>query len=131
MKKILYNAVFLLSFAVILSSCSTCKRIGSGDSFQESENPSVNQIEMYRMSYTQSGNRDLIIDLLPGEATFLMEYTGNSNFRVRLLTNSGQFVQELANANGKYNGVAKYTVPEINPYLLEIRAEGPWSINYY
>ncbi|MBE2255374.1 MAG: hypothetical protein IAE65_04170 [Ignavibacteria bacterium] len=131
MKKILYNGVFVLSFALIMSSCSTCKRIGSGETFQEAENPNVNQIEMYRMSYSQSGNRDLIIDLLPGDATFVMEYNGNGNFKVRLLTNTGQFVQELANTNGKFKGVAKYNVPEINPYLLEVRADGPWTINYY
>lgn len=122
----------LLALATLVSSCSTCKRTGSGgDTFQDAQNPSTDDIVQYRMIYTGTTNNDLIIDLLPGESTFVMEYNGNENFIVNLTTNEGKLVETLANVNGRWKGTKKYTVPATNPYLLQVRTNGPWSIAYY
>lgn len=121
----------LLALATLVSSCSTCKRTGNNESFQDAQNPSTDDIVQYRMIYTGTTNNDLIIDLLPGESTFVMEYNGNENFVVNLVTNEGKFVESLANVNGRWKGTKKYNVPATNPYLLQVRTNGPWSVAYY
>jgi hypothetical protein len=121
----------LLMLATLISSCSTCKRGGPGDTFQDSQNPETGDIVQYRMIYTGTTNNDLIIDLIQGESTFVMEYNGNENFVVNLTTNEGKIIENLANVNGRWKGVKKFTVTATNPYLLQIRTNGPWSVAYY
>lgn len=120
----------LFALAALVSSCSTCKRTGN-NAFENAENPQTDQIVQYRMTYTGTSNSDMIIDLLPGESTFVLEYTGNENFVVNLATYDGKFIETLASANGKWKGVKKYKVDTPSPYLLQIRTNGPWNIGYY
>jgi hypothetical protein len=120
----------LLMLATLISSCSTCKR-SANETFQDAENPATDDIVQYRMIYTGTTNNDLIIDLLQGESTFVMEYNGNGSFVVNLTTNEGQVIENLANVTGRWKGIKKFNVTSTNPYLLQVRTDGPWSVAYY
>jgi hypothetical protein len=94
------------------------------------DNPTSEQIKQYRMNYNYSGHQDLIIDLLQGPVTFVMEYPGNDNFRVMLKTNKGEDVKLLIDKKGPVAELVKMDAPYLGPYLLEVRTTGTWRVEH-
>jgi hypothetical protein len=63
-----------------------------------------------------------------GLAVFEMEHQGAGAFRVRLLDEQGNVVEELAAAEGGFRGSRAVRVPRGGRYLLDVSATGPWSV---
>lgn len=67
-------------------------------------------------------------DLEQGLSVFTMNHTGGSNFAVKLLDSSGKMVDLLANDIGNFTGEKAVGVTTPGKYLLDISADGPWTI---
>lgn len=64
-----------------------------------------------------------------GLARFQMTHEGESNFIVYLLNSEGNEVDvSLVNEIGPFNGSQAVRVPEAGTYLLDVDADGPWTI---
>lgn len=57
------------------------------------------------------------------------QYTGQRNFIVQLLDQSGQAINLIANTIGAYDGTSALRVPTTGAYLLNIQASGAWTID--
>jgi hypothetical protein len=60
-----------------------------------------------------------------------MQHTGTSNFIVHLLDSSGNIVEFLANQIGSFTGSAAVGITQPGIYLLDITADGEWSITIH
>jgi len=63
-----------------------------------------------------------------GLTTFRMTHNGSSNFQVWLLDDSGQPMELLVNEIGSFNGSKAVGIEKAGIYLLDISADGNWSI---
>ena len=64
-----------------------------------------------------------------GLVVFEMKHDGKSNFIVHLLNDQGQQVTgSLVNAIGTFDGSKAVQIPKMGTYLLDIAADGNWSI---
>jgi hypothetical protein len=68
------------------------------------------------------------VKLKQGLIVFEMKHTGESNFSVWLLDNSGDKVELLVNEVGNFDGSKAVQIPENEDYLFDVSADGPWSI---
>lgn len=59
---------------------------------------------------------------------FSWKNTGSSNFIVVLLDHSGNWVDLIANEIGSSSGSALVQVPASGLYMLDVEADGPWSV---
>jgi metal-responsive CopG/Arc/MetJ family transcriptional regulator len=78
-----------------------------------------------------SGNTQTVSDYFTigsGLATFEMNHTGDSNFIVSLLDSSGNRIETLTNEIGAFNGSKATRIPSTGVYILDIAANGPWTI---
>lgn len=69
-----------------------------------------------------------LFSLEAGLAVFEVEHRGAGAFRVRLLDEQGNLVEELAEAAGDFRGSRAVRVPRGGRYLLDVSATGPWSV---
>jgi len=65
--------------------------------------------------------------LVGGLAVFRMTHSGGSNFIVWLMNDRGEEVELLANEIGSFSGAVAVGV-EAGNYLLDITADGPWTV---
>lgn len=65
-----------------------------------------------------------------GLATFSLKHDGQSNFAVLLLDNNGSTVELLVNEIGPFNGSKAVKIPKDGDYLLDISADGNWTISF-
>jgi hypothetical protein len=78
-----------------------------------------------------SGNKTAtnLFKLSRGPKRFEMTHRGNGKFTVHLLDKNGAKVGgSLANAKGLFKGSKLVRVPRDDVYLLQVEANGPWSI---
>ncbi len=69
------------------------------------------------------------IDLDSGLKTFKMTHSGQSNFAVMLLDNEGHRVDLLVNEIGSFDGSKAIGVSSSGIYILDITADGDWTIS--
>ena len=93
-------------------------------------NPPVSDITQYRMSYPNSGEKELIIDMIQQRAEFAITYLGNSNFELLWKRNDGEDIQIITDQVGPFQFVQPVEVPYTGPYLLKVITEGDWKIEY-
>ncbi|MBN9387754.1 MAG: hypothetical protein J0I20_06885 [Chloroflexi bacterium] len=68
--------------------------------------------------------------LLPQGANYIIvNHTGQNYFGVKLLNESGDMVDLVANTIGPYKGTKFLEVPVTGKYLFEIQSEGNWALN--
>jgi hypothetical protein len=79
-----------------------------------------------------SGNHKTATNLFKlsrGPKRFEMTYRGNGKFTAQLLDKNGAKVGgSLANAKGSFKGSRSVRIPKDGIYLLQVEANGPWSI---
>jgi hypothetical protein len=63
-----------------------------------------------------------------GLATFYMTHTGIHHFSVTLLNERGQRIALLANKVGSFNGSKALGIQQPGVYLLDIHADGNWTV---
>jgi len=59
-----------------------------------------------------------------------LEHAGSSNFQVKLLDGDGDRVESLANEIGSFQGSMAIKIDETAAYLLDVNADGSWSIGF-
>lgn len=64
-----------------------------------------------------------------GLNVFKMSHIGKSNFSVKLLDDNGTHVDLLANDIGKYEGSKAIKIKKTGIYILDVTADGEWSID--
>jgi hypothetical protein len=70
-----------------------------------------------------------IFTLKKGLAIFNMKYSGTSNFIIWLLDSNGDKVGLLANEIGAFNGAQALEIPGPGDYILDVDADGPWTVD--
>ena len=58
------------------------------------------------------------------------EHGGSSNFIVMLLDGDGDTVEYLANEIGSFEGSSAIKIDKSAAYLLDVDADGSWSIGF-
>ncbi|GGC83638.1 hypothetical protein [Enterococcus wangshanyuanii] len=70
------------------------------------------------------------IALKKGPAVFQLKYSGNSDFKVKLLDSDGDLIADLAEKSGAYSGKVFAQIPkDADNYVLIINASGSWEVN--
>lgn len=83
------------------------------------------------VSYSFSGNGSGItatFELQEGLALFATTHSGESNFITHLLDSEGETVEYLTNEIGDYSGVSVGRADDDGTYLLNVDADGAWTI---
>ena len=63
-----------------------------------------------------------------GLSTWHFTHDGKSNFQVTLLKSDGKRSDMTLNEIGRYNGTQAVRVPQAGEYLLNVHADGKWSV---
>ncbi|MEK7612120.1 MAG: hypothetical protein AAB407_02150 [Patescibacteria group bacterium] len=66
--------------------------------------------------------------LITGLSVFKLTHTGTKNFSIWLLDSEGNKVDLLANIVGSFNGSKAVGITKADTYLLDIDADGGWSV---
>ncbi len=66
--------------------------------------------------------------LQEGLAIFKLTHTGSANFIVHLLDSNGQYVDDLVNEIGTFDGCKAEGIKNAGTYVLDIQAEGKWTV---
>jgi hypothetical protein len=77
------------------------------------------------------GNGDTATNLFEVDSGFIVfdsNYNGGGNFIVQLLDESGNKVELLVNTIGSYKGKSLALIPKGGKYMLNVQAEGAWTI---
>lgn len=69
------------------------------------------------------------ITLNSGLKTFKMKHTGQGNFGIWLLDSSGEKVELLVNEIGSFDGSKAIGISTSGIYILDISADGEWSVS--
>ena len=69
-----------------------------------------------------------LFTLSAGLKTFQMTHSGDGNFAPVLLNRDGKVVDLLANEIGHFNGSKAKSIPRDGIYILDVTANGPWTI---
>jgi hypothetical protein len=64
-----------------------------------------------------------------GLVRFNMSHDGESNFAIWLMNGNGGLVYLLVNEIGSFSGSTAVRIPKKGVYLLDITADGNWSVN--
>ena len=75
----------------------------------------------------QKASRKFTLDT--GLYRFQMKHDGKSNFAVILLDSEGDTVELLVNTIGKFDGSKAVGIKRKGTYLLDISADGRWSVS--
>ena len=84
--------------------------------------------DQYRVAEMFTGDKDQIIDLIQGPATFDVVHEGSGPFKCELKYADGTSVAVLADVTGDYKGKKKVNVPETRAYILDVTTQGNWSV---
>lgn len=105
-------------------------RSNAGNVHEESiQYPPTDEIQQYRMIYSNRDSKELIIDLLEEpRAKFAVVYKGDSDFKMNLLTNERKEFQIIRDQKGPFEFIQEVDVPYTGPYLVKVETQGEWSI---
>jgi len=121
--------IIIVFCAVLICSCNSNKsdqdKTTSGD---KSKTIQTDPKDQYRMVEDFQDDKDQMIDLIEGKATFDISYQGEGNFNAVILTTDGKQIDQLANVNGNYKATKTIQVPQTTGYILRVRCKGTWSI---
>ncbi|MFH2055148.1 MAG: hypothetical protein ABIJ61_04250 [bacterium] len=70
-----------------------------------------------------------IFQLKRGLSVFKMSHSGRSNFAVVLMDADGQHIELLANEIGRFSGSKAVGIPRSDLYIMDVMADGDWSIH--
>lgn len=94
------------------------------------EQPRVTKGVPYTNPYQGKGHLvSPIYHLEAGLKVITLSHTGKSNFIVELIDENGNVVEYLSNAIGNFQGTKAAGIKRTGNYLLNIQADGTWSIN--
>ena len=95
---------------------------------EEAEREPEPAIEPISLSGTSKAATDTF-RLTYGLARIKMTHTGSSNFAVALMDTEGNQLELLVNEIGAFDGSTAIQVPINGDYLLDVEADGAWTID--
>ena len=120
--------ILALLFAVFAAGCGS-KKSGNVDNYKVQEKDTINiKKDQYRVAEIFEGNKNQIIDLIKGPASFNITHEGQGPFKCTLMYADGTIVDVLADVTGDYKGKKNITVPETRAYVLDVKTDGKWSV---
>lgn len=124
--KYLFSILILIG---IITACSGNKSEKEKQSVQKQYKDTVKiNKDQYRVAEIFTDNKNQIIDLLKGPATFEIQYLGDTHFKATLMYPDGRIVAVLAEVDGNYKGKKRIEVPETTAYILDVQCKGQWSV---
>lgn len=90
--------------------------------------PAIAELPLPRFTGTGHQASELF-SLSTGLYIFRLEHTGDRNFIVHLMDERGRSVETLVNQIGRYSGSKAVQIRGADKYLLNIDADGDWSIS--
>ena len=109
----LLNVLFLASIALLVSPA-----VSGGD---ETDGSTV--------KFSGKGQQATArFKLQPGLSKWQVTHDGRSNFQVSILSLDGKIQEMNINEIGKYNGTQAFPIKRGGEYLLNVTADGKWSI---
>ncbi len=136
----IFTIFIILSFLFLLFGCTKSLEKTNNAVDQDSnllspntENIVPNEEITKTSSITLVGNGDVVTDevfLEAGLNKFVLNHLGKSNFIIHLLDEEGNVIEYLSNETGVYTGQKAIKIKNNGKYLLEITADGNWSINF-
>jgi hypothetical protein len=126
-----FKIKYLLSLIVIFGlviACSGNKSDKKTTTQTEYKDTTKVNKDQYRVAEIFTDNKNQIIDLIKGPASFEINYMGDSHFKATLMTADGKVIDVLADVEGSYKGKKKVDVPETTAYILDVQCKGNWSV---
>ncbi len=80
------------------------------------------------------GNGDKVtqkVTLTKGTSRATLNYTGQSNFIIKMLDENGKDIDLVVNEIGPYSGTTFIPVPKTGNYVFNIQAEGNWALKLH
>lgn len=122
--------IFVFNLLISFAGCDEISKIGQ-DSPEDVDYPSRDEIVQYRVSYTNTGTKDLVIDLMEGKVTFAYDYRGTGYFNAELFDGDRNKLLTIANnVQGPARNTVSYNVPSTAGYVLRVSGEGEWRIEH-
>ncbi len=84
--------------------------------------------DQYRIAEIFENDKNQMVDLIEGPASFDIMFDGTGNFKAELLYTDGRPFEVLADVNGSYKGKKVITVPQTSAYILDVHCTGKWSV---
>lgn len=127
-----YKFKYLLSLLIaigLIAACSSDKSDKQKTTTQPEYKDTVKvNKDQYRVAELFTDNKNQIIDLIKGPASFEIQYMGDSHFKATLMYADGRVVDVLADVDGQYKGKKKVEIPETTAYILDVQCKGQWSV---
>jgi hypothetical protein len=127
-----YKFKYLLSLLIVIgliAACSSDKSDKQKTTTQTEYKDTVKvNKDQYRVAELFTDNKNQIIDLIKGPASFEIQYMGDSHFKATLMYADGRVVDVLADVDGQYKGKKKVDIPETTAYILDVQCKGQWSV---
>lgn len=121
--------VSILVLLLIVYSCDSNKSDKDKDKNVNKTDPVKQEPkDQYRIAENFEGNKNQIVDLMEGPATFDISYQGDSHFNATLKNGDGTVLAVLADVDGNYKSSKSITVPKTAAYIIEVTCKGTWSI---
>ena len=128
-----YKLKYLASIAIIALIVFGCN---SDKSEKDQDKQKINQTDpvkkepkdQYRTDETFLDDKNQLMDLIEGPATFKIVYNGDSHFRATIRNGEDSVIVVLADVNGNYKGTKTINVPKTSAYILDVRCKGSWSV---
>ncbi len=121
--------ISLLIAGTLVFACSSNKSDkDKGNQTSQKQQQQPDPKDQYRMVELFENDKNQMIDLIEGTATFLITYEGEGNFRAILFDTDGKQLEVLADVNGNYKGKKTITVPQTSAYILDVHCKGKWSV---
>jgi len=121
--------VSVLVLLLIVYSCDSNKSVKDKDKNVNKTDPVKQEPkDQYRIAENFEGNKNQIVDLMEGPATFDISYKGDSHFNAILKNGDGTVLEVLADVDGNYKSTKSITVPKTAAYIIEVTCKGTWSI---
>lgn len=124
--KYLFSVLVLIG-VIIACSGNKSDKDKQGTQNQYKDTVKINK-DQYRMDERFSDDKNQIIDLIQGTATFNIQYFGSSHFKATVMYPDGRVVAVLADVDGEYKAKKIIEVPETTAYILDVKTTGEWSV---
>jgi hypothetical protein len=99
-------------------------RTGGTEEGVEAQNATAKTIQLN--GHGRQASEKFVLE--PGLSVFTIHHDGDSNVVVRLLDREGKSVDTLFNQIGAFDGERGFAIAEGGQYLLDVAADGQWTI---
>ena len=128
------KSIAVIALMALITTCCASESysvLSGSPVYVVSDNETISSgIEPTNINFSGEGQEaSQIFTLTKGLSIFSMKHIGSSNFAVWLLDDNGNNVDLLVNVIGGFDGAKAVGIPKQGNYVLDISADGPWTID--